>query len=167
MLKYPYLLHTLNEHSSSVKCVFKYTDCCLRLLCASKKRWSVDHLQLESCPQVQDQYSLPPNVSNSAAKLEYSLQQQPEGPACEVKYISLGSTYACIAATAGNGIATLNIALKDHLDSQLSQASPGECSIPFNDACLEHKLQSCMFNWQELVDFTYCTTTGIVVKLQE
>lgn len=90
--------------------------------------------------QQQGQYSLPAGVSSSSAQLEYSLQQQPDSPVCEVKYFSLGSAFACMAAHTGNTITTINVSLQQHVDLSLIALGEHPCSVCcrslFAQACL-------------------------------
>lgn len=80
--------------------------------------------KLHCALQSEGQYGLPATAFSSSAQLEYQLQSEASIPSCEVKYISLGAAFACIAANTGTSTTTFNVSLKQHVDQ--TQLSPGK-----------------------------------------
>ena len=67
----------------------------------------------------ENKYVLPDEAlakCSTVCQMQYCLQRQQQEPICEVKYISLGSGMACIAATSnGSRLTTLNVLLQQQV----------------------------------------------------
>ena len=128
------MLETGMQLANQVTCCALCCKMCLLSLYAPVPE--VPHLVKAVKHVLQENKCAPPaealSSCSNVCQLEYALQQQQRPNICQVKYISLGSGMACIAAALnGSKVAMVNLSLTYHLKWQ--QQQQGEHSL-----CAKH-----------------------------